>query len=87
MTDDDRALDAEPIQHAAQHGGLIGRRIAAAASAPAPAKTGTVDQDDAVARRQPLAERKPHVFEIAAGAVNEDERRRAGVEYPSSTTC
>ena len=30
-------------------------------------------------RREPLAERKPHVFEIAAGAVNEDERWRAGI--------
>ena len=77
MTDHDGARDAEPIQHVAQYRGLIGRRAAAAAFTRAVAQPGAVDEDDAMAGGEPLAEREPHVFEIAAGAVDNNDRRCA----------
>src|SRR6478672_2860329 len=39
---------------------------------------GTVHQDDAITRAQPLAKCEPHVLQITAGTVNEQERRRVG---------
>ena len=75
MTDDDGAFDAETIEHVAQHRRLIGRRTAAPAFAFAPAEAGAIDQDDAVPRGKTLAERQPHVFEIAAGAVEKNDRQ------------
>ncbi len=73
MTDDDGAFDAETIEHVAQHRRLIGRRTAAPALAFAPAEPGAVHQDDAMSRGKTLAERQPHVFEIAAGAVDKND--------------
>jgi hypothetical protein len=41
-----------------------------------------VDQDDAVLRRQPLAQRQPGVAEIAAGAMQQQHRRSVrGAEF------
>ncbi len=41
----------------------------------APAMAGPVDQDDAMVLLEPVAERKPHVLEIAARAVQQHDRR------------
>ena len=57
---------------------MIGRRTAAPAFALAPAEAGAIDQYDAMPPGEALAERKPHVFEIAAGAVDKNDRH-AGI--------
>jgi hypothetical protein len=41
----------------------------------APAKSGAIDKNDAMPCGQPLAERQPHVFEIAAGAMDKNDRQ------------
>ena len=77
MADDDGAIDAEPIEHVAQHGRLIGRRAPLAGLARAEAEARPIDENDAVTRGEPLAEREMHVLEIGAGAVEKHDRRRA----------
>ena len=77
MTDDDGAIDAEPVEHVAQHGRLISRRTALPRLARTKAEAGPIDQDHAMARGETLAEREIHVLEIGSGAVEQDDRRRA----------
>jgi hypothetical protein len=73
MPGHNNAWNAEPVEHVAQYRSLIGRRTAIRAAPLAPAVTGPVDQDEPPSGKA-LAEREPHVFEIAAGAVDEDDR-------------
>ena len=77
MADEDCAIDAEPVEHVAQHLCLVRRRTALAGLARAETEPGPIDQDDAMTRGKTLAERKVHVFEIGSGAVQEDDWRRA----------
>jgi hypothetical protein len=76
MTDDDGSLDPEPIQHLAQDCRLELRRAAVTAFAFAPAHARPVDENDAATRGQLLAQIEPHVFEIAARAMDKNDGRR-----------
>ena len=67
---------SEPIEYRVQHRRLIGGRASVAASALTPAEAGPVEEYDAVAGGEALAERKTHVLEIAAGAMQQHDRRR-----------
>ena len=55
-----------------------GRSVIAAIRPVAPAVTRPIDQNDAVARRQPVAERQPDIAEIAAGAMQQNDGRGVG---------
>jgi hypothetical protein len=77
MADNNRMRDPKLIQEFAQDCCLELRRAAIAGFAFAPTHAGPIDQNDAVTRGQSLAER-PHVFEIAARAMNENYWRRIG---------
>ena len=71
--------DPDPLQRLVDQRRLTGRRSIGAAARPvAPAVARPIDQDDAIARGEPVAERDAHVVEIAAGAVQQHDRRRAG---------
>jgi hypothetical protein len=77
MSQHDRTPHAEAGQRLMHKRGLRCRRgVGGAARAVAPAMAWPVDQDDAVALRQPVAERQPHVGEVAARAVQQHDRRR-----------
>src|ERR1700728_5143889 len=80
MTDQHGALDRKSVQQFAQDRRLVGRRSTLPRRPLAPALARPIDENDALPRRKRLAERKPHVFEIAAGAMQENDRRlvRAG---------
>src|SRR6202040_2129951 len=52
------------------------RRAAVTGFAFAPAHARSVDENDAVTRGQLLAQIEPHVFEVAAGAMDKKKRRR-----------
>src|SRR5262249_23920604 len=56
-----------------------GRAVSRAARAVAEAMPGTVDQDHAPAPRERVAEREALVLEIAAGAVQQYDRRLAAL--------
>ena len=77
MPDHNGARDADPLQRLVDQRGLACRRAIGRAVRPtAPTVPRPVDQDDAIARGQPVAERQPHILEIAAGAVQQHDRRR-----------
>src|ERR1043165_7746641 len=78
MADDYRLRDPKLIQQLPQDRRLIFRRTAVPAPALAPSHARPIDQNDAVTVGQALGERQVHVFEIAAGAVNDDDRRYVG---------
>ena len=74
VADQDCAINAEPVEHIAQHRRLKGGRTALPALARAKAESWPIDQDHAVTRGQALTEREVHVFEIRSGAVKQDDR-------------
>lgn len=74
VADQDRAIDAEPVEHVPQHGRLKGGRTALPVLARAKTEAWPIDQDHAVTRGEALPEREVHVFEIRSGAVKEDDR-------------
>src|SRR5262249_5737977 len=76
MADDNRPFDADLIEHFTQDCRLILWRTGLATATFAPSHARPVNKYDAVTRGQRLPECKPHVFEIAAGAVDENDRRR-----------
>src|SRR3954468_7885715 len=77
MPDHNGARDADLLQRLVDQGGLACRRAAGGAVRPiAPTVPRPIDQDDAMARGQPVAERQPHVLKIAAGAVQQHDWRR-----------
>src|SRR5262245_48768588 len=79
MPNDNGALDAKLTEQLVDHRGLPRRRCAIGArQALAPAAPRPVDQDDAMPAHEPITEREPHILEIAAGAVEQDEREVAG---------
>ena len=55
MADHDRAIDAETVEHVAQHGRLIGRRTALTRLARTEAEAGPVDQDHPMTHGKALA--------------------------------
>ncbi len=77
MADNHDARDAEPVQHVAKNRRLRGRRARDAAPAIAPTLSRPVRQNDTTRDGEPFAER-PQIFKIAAGAVQQNDRRRAG---------
>lgn len=57
--------------------GLAPRRRVSTATVPlTPTVAGSIDQDDAIARGKDVAQRDPHVAQIAARAVQQHDRRR-----------
>ena len=76
MADQNDTVHSEPIEYRAQHRRLIRGRASVAASALTPAKAGPVQQNDAVTGGEALTERQTHVLEIAAGTMEENNRRR-----------
>jgi hypothetical protein len=76
MTDHDRLGYAQSVENLRDEGCLIGRRCVGIAAEPfAPSVSGAIDEDNAPIGGKLLAERKPHVLEIAACAVQQQHGR------------
>jgi hypothetical protein len=75
MADQNDTVHSEPIEYRVQHRRLIRGRASVAASALTPAEAGPVKQNDAVTGGEALTERQTHVLEIAAGTMEENNRR------------
>jgi hypothetical protein len=79
MSNKNRSANTDPIKHLTNEFRLArGRGIRASAWPIAPAVSRSIDHDDSITLRQPISERKPHVFEIVAGAMQQNDRRRIG---------
>ena len=76
MTDHDGATDAKPIENLTQHCRLVGGRTALVLCPFAPALARPIDQNDTMRSGELLPESKPHVFEVTAGTVKKNDRRR-----------
>jgi hypothetical protein len=77
MPDYDRAHDADALQGLMNERGLARRRGVGVSTRPvAPTMPRTVDQDNAIVRRKPIAERKLHVQKVRGGTVQQHNRRR-----------
>src|SRR2546425_4621952 len=79
MRDEDRAGDADPHKHLMNELCLArGRSIGAAAEPFTPTMAWTVDEDHAIFSRQPITQSQPHVPEVVASSVQQDNWRRFG---------
>src|SRR5262249_56928321 len=78
MPNHDRAPDVELFEQLAQHGGLARGGYVVCVQSFAPAVARPVDQDDAMTHRESVAKCEPHVFEIAACAVDKQQRKVVG---------
>ena len=79
MGDQDRAAGADARKRLMDEFRLAcGRSVGAAAGPVAPAVAGTVDEDHAIVRRQPIGERQAHVLKIGARPVQQHDRRCIG---------
>jgi hypothetical protein len=75
MADDHHPLEAERADELGHGVGLLPEAGRGAGGAGRPARTGAVDEDDAIIRFEILDERRGEIAHLAAQAVDQDHRR------------